>query len=233
MEINKIYNCDCLEIMKQFPDNYFDLCLTDPPYGINYKSNHTKHPKKRILNDGFEEWIILMRAWLPELKRVLKDDAVCCCCCGGGGKTPVTAIMVLEVIKHFHFIQTLVWKKFIGLGWRYRPSYENIIIFSKSKDNYKFYDESKACSNVIEGINQEIPQKDEHPTKKQVALMIKLLEIHSKEGNLVLDPFAGSCSTAVACKRMGRKFIMIEKDAKYCEIGRRRLKQEKSMFDKL
>lgn len=60
-----------------------------------------------------------------------------------------------------------------------------------------------------------------------------MIEASSNEGDKVIDPFAGSCSTAVACKRMGRKFIMIEQDAEYCEIGRKRLKAEYSMYDKL
>ena len=72
--------------------------------------------------------------------------------------SPVTAIFTIEAIKHFKLIQTLVWKKFIGLGWRYRPSYENIIILSKDYKKYNFFDTSKKCSNVIEGINQDIPQ---------------------------------------------------------------------------
>ena len=127
------------------------------------------------------------------MKRVLTDQGCCCCCCGGGGgKTPVTALFTIEFIKHFNLIQTIIWDKLtLGLGWRYRPSYETIVVGSKSKDKYSFYDDTKSLSNIIK-VNNIIPQRGEHPTVKPVGLMAKLLFIHSKEQDLILDPFAGS-----------------------------------------
>ena len=230
MSIELIHG-DCLIELKKIADKSIDLILTDPPYGIGFCSSWTSR-KEKIKNDGYDEWLDLIRQVLPEFKRVLTDTG-CCCCCGGGGKTPVTAIFTIEAIKHFNLIQTLVWKKFIGLGWRYRPSYENIVILSKDKDNYNFYDNSKKCSNVIEGINQEIPEYkkgngrayDEHPTQKPVSLMKHLLAIHSQTGHKVLDPFAGSFTTGVACKEMGRDFIGIEINKEYYDYGVNRLKE--------
>jgi DNA modification methylase len=167
--------------------------------------------------------------WLVERKRVLTDTGCCCCCCcGGGGKTPVTAIFTIEAIKHFSLIQTLVWRKFIGLGWRYRPSYENIVILSKDKDNYNFYDESKKCSNVIEGINQDIPVEGEHPTQKPIPLMNKLISIHSKKGMTVLDPFMGCGTTGISASKLDRNFIGIEIDKGYFEIAKRRIEEEQN-----
>ena len=181
---------DCLQEMRKIPDKSIDLVLTDPPYGINFCSSRANR-KEFIKNDGLDEWQSMLPEMLSEFKRILTDTGCCCCCCGGG-KTPVTAIFTIEAIKHFNLIQTLVWKKFIGLGWRYRPSYENIVILSKDPQNYNFYDTSKKCSNVIEGINQDIPQyrgnepgnHDDHPTQKPIALMEHLLKIHSKENEI-------------------------------------------------
>ena len=138
----ELYCADCLDKMKEIPDKSIDLILTDPPYGIGFKSSRQTY-QKHIINDGFDDWKENLPKWLSEMKRVLSDTGCCCCCGGGGGKTPVTAIFTIEAIKHFNLIQTLVWKKFIGLGWRYRPSYENIIILSKDKNSYNFYDEIK------------------------------------------------------------------------------------------
>lgn len=219
-----LYHGDCLEIMKDIPDKSVDLVLTDPPYGINFKSSRQTH-QKYIENDRMEDWLIILPKFLSEFKRVVADVGCCCCCCGGG-KTPVTAIFTMEAINHFNLIQTLVWRKFMGLGWNYRPSYENIVVLSKSKDNYSFYDESKKCSNVIEGINQDIPVEGEHPTQKPEALMRKLIEIHSKKGDIVFDPFAGSGTTLRAAKDLGRKYIGIEISEKYCEIIAKRMGQE-------
>jgi site-specific DNA-methyltransferase (adenine-specific) len=218
--MNKIYQGNCLEIMKQIPDESIDMILTDPPYGIDFKSAWQTY-QKRIENDKLEDWQILLPKMLSEFKRILKPDG-CCCCCGGGGKTPVTAIFTLEAIKYFNLIQTVVWRKFIGLGWRYRPAYENIVILSKNKDKYNFYDTSKKCANLIEGINQKIPRKGEHPTQKPVELMEHFLKIHSKEGDIILDPFNGGGSTGVACKNLKRQFFGCELSPEYCEIAKAR-----------
>ena len=223
---------DCLEIMKTLSDKSVDLILTDPPYGIDFCSSRANR-KERLQNDKLDVWQKMLEPMFLEFKRILTDTGCCCCCCGGGGKTPVTAIFTMEAIKHFNLIQTLVWKKFIGLGWRYRPSYENIVVLSKDDKNYNFYDTSKRCSNVIEGINQDIPQyrgkeagyHDEHPTQKPVALMTCLLKIHSIKSDTILDPFMGSGKTGVACKELGRNFIGIEIEKKYFNIAKRRIEQ--------
>ena len=220
--INKIHNMDCLELMKQIPDGSIDCIITDPPYGIQYLSSWTTNHNE-IINDGFEIWQEQIKLWLPEFKRIITPTGCCCCCCGGGGKTPVTALFTIEAIKNFNLIQTLVWRKFVGVGWKYRPSYENIVILSKSKDNYDFYDETNNCSNLIEGINQEIPQKGEHPTQKPIALMRKLIRIHSKEGDTVFDPFLGGGTTAIAAIMEKRNFIGAELSPEYCEMANKRI----------
>ena len=217
-DAGEIYCGDCLEIMPLLADKSIDLVLTDPPYGIDYLSPWTENHSK-IENDKLDDWKEILPQFFTESKRILSDTGCCCCCCGGGGKTPVTALFTIEAIKHFHLIQTLVWRKFIGLGWRYRPAYENIVILSKDKDNYNFYDTSKACGNVVEGINQDIPQNGDHPTRKPVELMAKLLLTHSLEGQRVIDPFAGGGSL-LAYKRLNRRFIGIEISEKYCEIAK-------------
>ena len=227
--VGQVIKGDCIEIMRSIPDKSIDLILTDPPYGINYLSPWTDN-HDRIENDNFDDWLKVLPLWLLEFQRILTDTGCCCCCCGGGGKTPVTAIFTMEAVKHFNLIQTLVWKKFIGLGWRYRPAYENIVILSKSKDNYNFYDETKKCSNVIEGINQDIPNSEEHPTQKPLFLMERLIKIHSKETDLILDPFAGSGTTGLACERLNRKYILIEINEAYCKIARERIELERKQI---
>src|SRR3990167_1590205 len=222
---------DCLEIMKEFPDKSFDSIISDPPYGIDFCSSWTSR-KERLENDKLSDWDILIKSFSPEFKRVITDIGCCCCCCGGGGKTPVAALFTIEAIKHFNLIQTLVWKKFIGLGWRYRPSYENIVVLSKDGNNYAFYDETKKCSNVIEGINQDIPQyngdkagySDEHPTQKPVDLMKRLINTHTKVNNLILEPFMGGGSTLIAAKELKRRAVGIEISEKYCAMATQRLK---------
>ena len=235
--INKVIQGDCIEVMRNIPDKSIDLILTDPPYGINFCSPWTNR-KERLQNDKLDDWKEMLPKMLAEFKRILTDTGCCCCCCGGG-KTPVTALFTIEAIKHFYLIQTLVWRKFLGLGWRYRPAYENIVILSKSKDDYAFYDETKKCGNVIEGINQDIPSYngdkaggiDEHPTQKPIELMNHLIKIHSKPNDLIIDPFLGQGTTALSAKQLGRRWIGIEISPHYCAIARKRLDfTEKPLF---
>ena len=230
-EHGALYHGDCLDILPTLADKSVDMVLTDPPYGIDFLSNWTDNHFK-IANDDLCSWTEQLPLWLAEMKRVLTDTGCCCCCCGGGGgKTPVTALFTIEFIKHFHLIQTLIWDKLtIGLGWHYRPSYETIVIGSKSKDKYAFYDETKSLSNIIK-INNVIPQRGEHPTVKPVSLMAKLLFIHSQKNDLILDPFAGSGTTGIACIRTNRRYVMIEKEEKYCEIAAKRIDTELDQTD--
>lgn len=170
----------------------------------------------------------MLPTMLKEYKRILTDNGVCCCCCGGG-KMPVTAILTMEVIKQFELIQTLVWIKTTGLGWRYRPAYENILVFANNRDSYNWFYEGKDCKNVIE-YQQVIPQKGDHPTVKPVGLMEHLIKIHTRESMTVLDPFAGSFTTGVACQNLGRHFIGIELDKEYYKIGKERMAMNRKLW---
>ena len=224
--INKIIHGDCLEIMRNIPDESIDAIITDPPYGISFKSTRQTY-QGDIKNDSLEEWQKILPSFLIEFKRVISPRGCCCCCCCGGGKTPVTAIFTMEAIKHFNLIQTLVWRKFVGTGWKYRPAYENIVILSKTATEYSWYDTSKNMANVIENINQDIPtNKWQHPTQKPVRLMELLIKNHTKPGDMVLDPFCGSGTTCEAAKKLGRKYIGIEIESRYIEMAERRLAQD-------
>lgn len=229
--VGKITCADCMDILKQLPDKCVDLILTDPPYGIDFLSNRTDH-QRRIENDKYEDFSELYPQWIAEFKRILTDTGCCCCCGGGGGgKTPVSQEFTLEAVRQgFNLIQTVIWDKCtIGLGWHYRPSYETIVILSKSKDKYNWFTHRKDISNIVR-IPNIIPQKGDHPTPKPVELMQHFIDLHSKENDLVIDPFSGSGTTAIACHRLNRRFICIEKDKEYWEASCKRLEDERKQL---
>lgn len=227
--VGKITCADCMDILKQLPDKCVDLVLTDPPYGIDFLSNRTDH-QRRIENDKYEDFSKLYPQWIAEFKRVLTDTGCCCCCCGGG-KTPVSQEFTLEAVKQgFNLIQTVIWDKCtIGLGWHYRPSYETIVILSKSKDKYNWFTQRKDISNIVK-IPNIVPQKGDHPTPKPVELMQHFIDLHSKENDIVLDCFSGSGTTAIACHRLNRRFICIEKDKEYWAASCKRLEDERKQL---
>jgi site-specific DNA-methyltransferase (adenine-specific) len=224
---------DCLELMKELPDESVDLVLTDPPYGVDYLSHRTDNHKK-IENDADVRIDKLFSKILPEVKRIMKPQGVLCMFCAGssGSSKKLTTIYAtlatLELSKHMHLIQTLVWSKgktdgsFVGLGWKYRPSYEIILVGSKDADNYAFY--PQYSSNVLV-YKPYIPHNDDHPTQKPVDLMHHLLRNHSKVGDTILDPFMGSGTTGVACKQLKRNFIGYELDPDYFKMAEKRIEE--------
>lgn len=223
--LGKIHNVECLEFMKQLPDKCVDLVLTDPPYGIDYLSNWADS-RSKIYHDDLEAWQTSLPNWLKECSRILTDNGCCCCCCSGGGKTPVSAIFTLEFIKHFNLIQTVIWDKMaLGMGWKYRPSYETVVVGSKSKSDYAFYDTSLKVSNIFR-CNKIIRKKGDHPTPKPVKLMKHFIKLHTQENDIIFDPFMGSGTTAVAAYQLGRRWFGCEISEEYCDIANKRIKDE-------
>ena len=111
----------------------------------------------------------------------------------------------------------LVWDKaWFGLGRGFRPQYEFIAVLEKGKPKYH----SNAFANVL-----RFPRvvTKEHPHKKPTALLCAMIEHVTVPGDIVLDPFAGSGSTCVAAKMLGRRYVGIERDLGYVRIARRRI----------
>jgi DNA modification methylase len=109
------------------------------------------------------------------------------------------------------------------MGWHYRRNYEFMLVGEKpGAACHWFGGDSEA--NVIR-LGKIIPQADDHPTPKPVALMAKFMRLHSVPGDLVVDPFMGGGPTAIAARLLGRRFIGCEVSEEWCEMTARRLDQ--------
>lgn len=231
--VNQVLLGDCLDLMREIPDNSIDMIFTDPPYGHNNNNNgdliarweaalgrgdyQPERDNRPIANDG-QEANEVFRAVLPELYRILKPGSCCCCCCccGGGGPDPQFARWSLWMDEVFAFKQMVVWDKGpIGMGWHYRRSYEVVLVGQKPGAACKWYDTSKKVENIIRHIRKIVPSAEQHPTQKPVQLAQHFIALHTEPGDIVLDPFAGSGSTLIAAQRMGRQFVGIELDEKW------------------
>jgi DNA modification methylase len=163
---------------------------------------------------------------LPQLARLLRC-CCCCCCCGGGGPDPQFARWSLWIDEFLRFKQMIVWDKGpIGMGWHYRRSYETILVAQKGKGKTRWYDQTHRIENVIRpgsGIRKIIPRADEHPTAKPPELAEHFIRLHTLRGHVVLDPFMGRASTAIAAIRTGRRFIGIELDRKHFRASVKRI----------
>ena len=206
--INQIICGDCLDAIKELPTNCVDLVLTDPPYGIGEaRKNNPSRSKLAIAKDyGKSNWDdkIPDGEYFKEIMRVSKNQIIF------GGN------YFIEYL--YNSPCWIVWDKDNGendfadceLAWT---------SFKSAVRRYKFR---------WAGMLQENMKKKEqrfHPTQKPVGLFERILDNYSQLGMTVLDPFFGSGTTAVAALNTGRFFIGIEKEPKYCEIARERVKQ--------
>ena len=234
-----IYHGDCREVLPGLNENSIDMVFTDPPYGHNnndgdlihnrekalgYKGAKKSFPGRPILNDSPEDAAKIIVFLFSESPRLLKHGCCCCCCCCGGGPDPQFARWSLLMDEHLEFKQLVVWDKGgLGMGWHYRRNYECVLVGTKNGAPCK-WNGGHNTSNVLR-IAKIIPQEDEHPTIKPVALGAFFIRLHSDPGDLILDHFMGSGTTLVAAKQLGRRAIGIEIEEKYCEVAVRRLAQ--------
>jgi len=229
---------DALEVLRTLEANSVDMIFTDPPYGHNNNNDLIRRREaalgqgpagdaRPIANDGAEA-NDLYREALPEMLRVLKPGACCCCCCaGGGGPNPQFARWSLWMDEVFDFKQMVVWDKGpMGMGWHYRRSYEVVLVGQKPGAACKWYDETKRVENIIRHIPKAIPQADDHPTVKPVALAEHFIRLHSQPNELVLDPFGGSGTTAIAALLNNRRALLIELSPEYVTMAHRRIERE-------
>jgi len=235
LPINKIYNMDCMEGMKQFPDKSIDLVVTDPPYKIVQGGCSNKavtiNACGGILNkhDGdnielvkkgkiFNHNEIQFNEWLPEIYRVLKDNSHCYIMINGRNLSKLQ--MEAEKVG-FEFHNIIGWDKGNATPNKWYMQRLEFILFL-------FKGEAKNINNMGTTTLLQVPNIKRgtklHPTEKPVDLMKVLIENSSNEGDLILDPFMGAGSTALACKELNRNYIGFELDKHYYDIATERIK---------
>ena len=219
LDIDKIKNTiicgDALLELKKFPDESIDLVLTDPPYGT--KTNQR--------GDSFMigEFSNILPLVLPEIYRVLKPNGAFYCF------TSWTQMSewLLRFQQYFKLQNLLIWDKKRHSGC-YSPSswqftWEGIFFGIKGKRKIRKYQKDVLIS---EEKGKRIAMQ------KPVDIVEKLIEASSDEGMVILDPFIGSGTTAVACKQLKRNFIGIEISPEYCKIANERLRQNENTSSK-
>jgi len=207
---------DCLERMKEIPDGSVDMVLTDPPYGIDFQSNHRVDKYSKIKNDKDLSWLDV---WVNELFRVTADNTAHYVFCSFHNIDKFKQALEMR----FKIKNILVWEKnntsMGDLKADFAPKYEMIIFMQKGR---RFIN-GKRDPNILR-FNRTGNKL--HPTQKPVDLLEYLLAKFSDKGQAILDPFMGCGSTGVACKNLSRKFIGIELDEKYYNIAMERILNE-------
>ena len=204
LELNKIYQWDCLELMKSIPDKSIDLVLTDPPYwiGIKWKVGGEKLAKVTDYWD-FNDWDneIPSKEYFDEIIRISKKAII---------------------FWWNYFVENL--KNSSCRIVRDKDNTGNFADCELARTN--FDTAVRKYTWRWNGMLQEDmlnKEKRHHPTQKPIPLFRRILENYSEKWQIILDPFIWSWTTAIACKEMWRNFIGIEKEQKYVDVANKRL----------
>ena len=222
----KLLQGDCLELMKNIPDESIDLIVTDPPYKVSSRGNAGNTGgmlQKKINMSGnvFTYNDIDCDEYAPEFYRVLKDGSHCYVM-----TNHINLIHMLNTFTDcgFHFIKSLIWDKGNKImGQFYMSQFEYILFFRKGR-GVKI--NNCGTSDILSIPNIKTKDKNGnniHDTEKPVDLMRILIDNSSKEGETVLDPFMGVGGAGVACKKLNRNFIGMELDENYFKIAKERI----------
>jgi site-specific DNA-methyltransferase (adenine-specific) len=246
LPINQVVLGDCIEILDSFPEKSIDLIFADPPYNLQlqqdlYRPNMTKVDAVKDDWDkfaNFQEYDTFTYSWLSSCRRVLKDNGTIWVI---GSYHNIYRLGKIMQDLGFWFLNDIIWIKNNPMpnfrGVRFTNAHETLIWASKSKGaRYTFN------HHAMKSINDDLQMRSDwhlavcsgserikengqkaHSTQKPEALLYRVIISSSNVLDVVLDPFFGSGTTGAVAKRLGRKWIGIEKDLKYVEIAKHRL----------
>ena len=223
----KLYQGDCLEVMKDIPDKSIDLVITDPPYEISttgagiYKQADKQYVKELSgMKDGFSKEV------LDELCRVMKKINIYFFC-SQKQIIPLLDYFVKEKKCNWNILSWHKTNPIPACGNKYLTDTEFILFFrEKGVKVYGSFDTKRTW--YATPLNQSDKKKYGHPTVKPLSILENLVINSSQEDEIVLDCFMGSGSTGVACINTNRKFIGIELYEKYFQIAKDRIEQSQS-----
>lgn len=244
MEINKIYNMDCLEGMKGIPDKSVDMILCDLPYGTTARNK-------------WDTIIPFDKLW-AQYNRVIKDNGAIVLT----AQTPFDKVLGSSNIKNLKY--EWIWRKESGTGFlnaKKMPlkDHENVLVFYKKLPTYNpqmrtgfkpyitkkgggssNYNPDKGAITVSDGERFPLTSlmfkrdKDKfHPTQKPVALFEYLIKTYTNEGETILDNCMGSGTTAIACLNTNRNFIGFELDKEYYDKSIDRINKKEKQIELL
>jgi modification methylase len=234
--INNIICGDILKVIKHIPDRSIDLVVTSPPYNLkNSTGNGMKDGRggkwaNAALQKGYsnhndcmphDAYVKWQRKCLKEMMRILKEDSAIFY----NHKWRVQNGFLQDrsdIVSRFPVRQIIIWRRKGGLNFNpgyFLPTYEVIYLIANPK--FKLAPKANACGDVWE-FTQEM--NNDHPAAFPVDLIVRI--ISSTTARIVLDPFMGSGTTAIAARALKRDYIGIEVSPQYCEMAKQRLENK-------
>lgn len=238
-EINKVYLGDCITIMRSLPPDSVDLIFADPPFNIGIK--YDNYNDNRSYNNYYE-W---SEKWIRETFKILKPYGSIYVAIGDEFAAEINIILKKT---GYDFRNWIIWYYTFGQNQKkkFNRSHTHILYFTKDKDKFTFnvgdirvpsarqliYNDKRAnpkgkvpddvwqFSRVCGTFKERLGK---HPCQMPETLLERIIKVSSDEGDIVLDPFGGTGTTAIVSKKLKRNYITMDISEKYVELIKKRL----------
>ena len=245
---------DTLIELKKLKDNSVDMVFCDPPYNLQLSKTLYRPDSTKVSGvdddwdkfNNFQDYDIFTKTWLSEVKRILKPEGSIWVI---GSYHNIYRIGYALQNLNFWILNDIIWRKTNPMpnfkGTRFTNAHETLIWaanskYSKYTFNYqtmkKLNDNKQMRSddwliNVCSGQERlkDTNNQKLHNTQKPEELLLRVILSSTKPGDVILDPFFGTGTTGVVCKKLGRKFIGIEKNANYIKEAKKRILKVKKV----
>jgi len=254
IKLNPILSGNCIEQMKNLKPKSFQLIVTDPPYNISGKSkldlknNTTGGPWYKMEESwdvfkDYKDYLNFSKLWITEADKLLKDTGSMMICCSYHGLSEI--MMVLKELD-YKILNIIIWKKTNPMPnvtkRTLTHSTEFVVWAAKTKGwtfdytEMKKYNDGKQLRDVWEFPLCQGPERIKnsenraaHPNQKPIALITRLIEMATKKGDSVLDPFLGTATVAIVANNLKRKWVGIENNPEYIKIAKKRIKSKENL----
>jgi modification methylase len=248
LPFDEILRGDCIAEMARLPDKSVDMIFADPPYNLQLGGDLFRPEGGRVdaVDDEWDKFESLAtyddftRAWLAEARRILKDNGTIWVI---GSYHNIYRVGALLQDAEFWILNDIVWRKTNPMpnfrGTRFTNAHETLIWCAKNeRARYTFnYRAMKALNDDLQMRSdwvlpicagaERVKGADgskAHPTQKPEALLYRILLACTKPGDVVLDPFFGTGTTGAVARRLGRRWIGIEREPEYVTVAQERIK---------
>ncbi|ANK79651.1 MAG: modification methylase [Rhizobiales bacterium NRL2] len=247
LPVNRIIQGDCVSIMEGLPAGSVDMIFADPPYNLQLRGE-LKRPNESVVDavdddwdrfESMEAYDAFTRAWLTAAQRLLKDSGTLWVI---GSYHNIYRIGAVLQDLGFWILNDVVWRKANPMpnfrGRRLTNAHETLIWCAKAEDakNYTFnYEALKALNDDLQmrsdwllpicsgGERLKVNGRKAHSTQKPESLLYRVMLTATRDGDIVLDPFFGTGTTGAVAKRLGRRFIGVEREDKFCRLAQARI----------
>lgn len=246
--VDRLIQDDCIAGMASLPDGCIDMIFADPPYNLQLGGDLLR-PEGSMVDavdddwdkfDSFGAYDAFTRAWLKEARRILKPNGTLWVI---GSYHNIFRVGAALQDEGYWILNDIVWRKANPMpnfrGTRFTNAHETMIWASKSeKARYTFnYKTMKSLNDELQMRSDWLipicagaerikhDGKKAHPTQKPEALLYRVMLASTKPGDVVLDPFFGTGTTGAVARRLGRKWIGIEREPRYCNVALKRISE--------